>query len=228
MSQEAKNVYKKLINYQKLNFTGGNKVEYDFSNFSPLRELFRRIYYGEILIPSAEKQQDEFDDMIKILKAYNPRDSKLKKIKSNLLINAQSFYDGRQMIISAFKNKIFPLKDPANFPDYFSEKDISPKSSINSDSEDELSQQYDKLYEAIFNVDTKLDSSLIRKYFNKRSLLELFKYLRHSRIKTINSAKQALVDANLSNLKKDIRNMSDDEIKNKNLDLIAYFGDKNS
>ena len=43
LSQEAKNIYEKfinpekLINYQKLNITGGNTAEYDFSNFSPLR-----------------------------------------------------------------------------------------------------------------------------------------------------------------------------------------------
>ena len=152
--------------------------------------------------------------MIKILKTYNPRDSKFKEKKTNLLINAQNFYDRREMIISALKNKIFPLKDPVNFPDYFSEKDISPKSSINSDSEDELSQQYDKLYEEIFNVDNKLDSPLIRKYFNKRYLLELFKYLRHSRTKTIDSTKQASIEAILSNFKKDIKHISDDEIKN--------------
>ena len=59
LSQEAKNIYKKLvnqeklINYQKLNFRGGNNIDYDFSNFSPLIELFRRIYYGEILVPGA-------------------------------------------------------------------------------------------------------------------------------------------------------------------------------
>ena len=50
LSQEAKNIYEKLvnqeklINYQKLNFRGSNNIDYDFSNFIPLRELFRRIY----------------------------------------------------------------------------------------------------------------------------------------------------------------------------------------
>ena len=43
--------------------------------------------------------------MIKILKAYRPRnDSKYYKLKQDLLINAQNFYDGREMIVSAFKN----------------------------------------------------------------------------------------------------------------------------
>ena len=56
LSQEAKNVYEKLVNQEKLitckklNFRGGNNIDYDISNFSPLRELFKRIYYGEILV----------------------------------------------------------------------------------------------------------------------------------------------------------------------------------
>ena len=67
LSQEAKNMLEKLnnqeklINYRKLNFKGGNNIDYDFTNFKPLRELFRAIYYGEILISAAEREQDEFD-----------------------------------------------------------------------------------------------------------------------------------------------------------------------
>ena len=46
LSQEAKNMLEKLSNqeklvyYMKLNFTGGNKVDYDFSEYGPLKELF--------------------------------------------------------------------------------------------------------------------------------------------------------------------------------------------
>ena len=114
MSQEPKNMFKKrnnqenLINYKKLDFTAGNKKDYDFTNFSLLRELFKAIYYGEILMPDVEREQDNFDDMIKILKDYKPIKPDNKKMKS-LLINSQNFYDGREMIIEAFKNKIFPF-----------------------------------------------------------------------------------------------------------------------
>ena len=51
LSEEAKNILEKLnnqeklINYKKLCFKGGNKVDYDFINFISLRELFRTIYY---------------------------------------------------------------------------------------------------------------------------------------------------------------------------------------
>ena len=48
LSQEAKSVLEKLnnqeklINYRKINFRGGNNVDYDLSNFRPLRELLWR------------------------------------------------------------------------------------------------------------------------------------------------------------------------------------------
>ena len=77
--------------------------------------------------------------------------------------------------------------------EYVSEKDTLSRSSISSDSGDELFKQYDELYKAISNVDNKLDSELIRKYFNKGSLLEVFKFLRYSQSKAIGGAKQALI-----------------------------------
>ena len=142
--------------------------------------------------------------MIKILKAYRPRrSSKYYKPKQDLLINSQNFYHGREMIIEAFKNNIFPLSKPHYYPGYVSEEDISsPKGSVSNDSEDQLLKQYDKLYKAISNVDNKLDSELIRKCFNKGSLFELFKFLRYSQSKAPGGAKQDLIEANLYNLKK--------------------------
>ena len=109
MLKELNNL-EKLVNYMKLGFTGCNKKDYNFNNFSLLGELFRAIYYGEILIPTVGRGQDNFNDMIKILKVYRPRkDSKYYELKQDLVINAQIFYDGREMIIEAFKNKPFPF-----------------------------------------------------------------------------------------------------------------------
>ena len=126
------NNQEKLINYRKLGFTGGNNKDYDFTNFIPLRELFRASYYGEILIATAERQEDDFDDMTELLKNYRPRkNSKYYKLKDNFLINAQNFYDGRKMIIDAVKNKLFPLYSG----NYYEEE--SPLESEKS-SEDEM------------------------------------------------------------------------------------------
>ena len=55
LSQEAKNMLEKLnnqeklVNYRKLKFRGGNKVDYDFSEYRSLKELFKAIYYRNIL-----------------------------------------------------------------------------------------------------------------------------------------------------------------------------------
>ena len=119
------------------------------------------------------------------------------------------------MIIEAFENKIFPMITTG----FESDEDEIPRMSPDKD---ELSKQYDELYEAISNVDNKLDSALIRKYFNKGSLLEL-NFLRYSQSKVIDGAKQVLIKVNLFNLKLEI--MSDDEI-NKKPDLIAYLVEK--
>ena len=70
LAQEATNMLdklsnqEKLIDYRKLYFKGGRKIDYDFTNFRPLREFFRAIYYGDALIPGAEREQYDFDDML--------------------------------------------------------------------------------------------------------------------------------------------------------------------
>ena len=89
LSQEAKNILKKLnnqgrlINYKKPNFTAGNRKEYNFTNFSSLGELFKRVYYREILMPGAEREQDEFNESLKLLKEYKPRDTEFLKEGKN-------------------------------------------------------------------------------------------------------------------------------------------------
>ena len=47
--------------------------------------------------------------MIKILKDYKPKKESNKNKKDALVINAQNFYNEREMIVSAFENKIFPF-----------------------------------------------------------------------------------------------------------------------
>ena len=112
LSQEAKNILEtlnnqeKLINYRKLNFTGDNKVDYDFREYRSLKKLFKSIYYRNITIEKAERIQEELDAIIGV---YKPKKTKYKENKEKYLINAQNFYDGREMIINESKNEIFPL-----------------------------------------------------------------------------------------------------------------------
>ena len=79
LSQEAKNILKKLsnqekiINYRKLYFKGGNKVEYDFTEYRPLLEFFKAIYYRNISIEEAEAIQDELNGVYGALEIYKPK-----------------------------------------------------------------------------------------------------------------------------------------------------------
>ena len=79
LSQEAKNILKKLsnqekiINYKKLYLKVGNSTEYDFTDYNSLLEFFKAIYYRKITIEEAEAIQDEFDGVYGALEKYKPK-----------------------------------------------------------------------------------------------------------------------------------------------------------
>ena len=79
----------KLIDYRKLSFKGGNSRDYDFSSYKPLKELFRAICYGEILLGGADREQNEFDDLLDDLRAYRSRNLEYTKSRESLLKNAK-------------------------------------------------------------------------------------------------------------------------------------------
>ena len=74
MSLEAKNVFtklnnqEKLINYRKLSFKGDKDMEFDFSGYERLKELFRAIYHRDLPIKNAERKQYEFNGILGALK----------------------------------------------------------------------------------------------------------------------------------------------------------------
>ena len=104
--------------------------------------------------------------------------------------------------------KIFSKSYPYDYSEY-----EPPK----SDSEED-----DKFYKELSSIDNNIDHELIKKYFKKESLLGLFKHLKPSYNIALNNAKNTMIEVNLLNLINDIKIMSDDEVKSKNLDLIAY------
>ena len=69
-----------------------------------IKEIFKANYYRKITIEEAEAIQKEFNGVIWALEIYGARKPKCIK-KERLLINARNFYDGRKMIIDAFKDK---------------------------------------------------------------------------------------------------------------------------
>ena len=70
LSLKAKSMLDKLviaensIDYRSLCFIGGNNVDYDFRSFRSVTEFFKSIYNGHILIPAAERGQDDFEDIL--------------------------------------------------------------------------------------------------------------------------------------------------------------------
>ena len=74
LSFEAKEWLKKIktiqenVNYRKLKIKGGNMKDYDFSDYSTFKELFRSLYYRNLTIDEAESKKDEFNVVLHVLK----------------------------------------------------------------------------------------------------------------------------------------------------------------
>ena len=102
---EIKNIQKN-VDYRKLKIIGGDKKEYDFSDYRTFKELFRDLYYRTITIDEAESKQDEFNTVLHLLKKYSPKHD---KCYNNLVDNVSKFYEGREKIIEGFKNEVFPF-----------------------------------------------------------------------------------------------------------------------
>ena len=92
--------------------------------------------------------------MIVALKSHKPKKRKYKENKEKLLINAQNFYDGRRIIINAFKNEIFPLvpsgytsdDDKGLQPDIPASSLSTTDKSDKSDESDFTADDLDKMY----------------------------------------------------------------------------------
>ena len=100
---------KKNVDYRKLKTIGGDKREYDFSDYITFKELFRDLYYRAITIDEAERKQDDFNTVLHLLKKYSPKHDKYMTLKDNLVDNVSKFYERREKIIEGFKNEVFPL-----------------------------------------------------------------------------------------------------------------------
>ena len=115
LSQEAKNMLvklsnqEKIINYTKLDFRRDSGLEFYFRDYRSLKELFKAIYYRNIPIDEAARKQDEYEAPLAVLEKCKLRNLDNIEKRKNLLNNAKKIYDGSEMIINAFKDKIFPL-----------------------------------------------------------------------------------------------------------------------
>ena len=121
------------------------------------------------------------------------------------------------MVIKAFRDILFVLNDPSNYPHY-----------TESDSEKDKVSFTDKTYKSLADeLDEILSPGLVSKYFENNCLnemieqLEYFKRLGKKSIEYKN--KMAKIALGYWKLTKDIKNMSENEVKNKGLHLLSAF-----
>ena len=178
LSQEAKNILyaisnqQKNIDYKRLSFKRKKILEFDFSGYNSLKELFKDIYYKKLSIEKAEGIQEEFNVVLSTLKKYKPKDSGYKKEKINLLDNAKRFYDGREMIINAFK-KILPLN--------YDEEEQSHFEDENKIRYENGLIDYKNLDRLISLKERDINNELVKKHFLVQDLGILLKNLRRSK-----------------------------------------------
>ena len=174
-----------------------------------------------------------------------PRGPDYKNDKEDLLINAQNFYNGRKMIIEAFKDKIFPLKNPDGYPNYASERGASTSSSDLSSTSLDLStssstkgavatiprgssdlpesispRSSSDLSESISPINNEdIDPKIVRHYFGFSSVDKIFDFLNKDSVdKDLNAA---IIKQSLINLRLEIEKLPKNRKQTKQLDLLA-------
>ena len=193
--------------------------------------LFKAIYYRNIRIEKAEKIQDDLDAISGALKKYKLKKQKYKENKENLLINAKKIYEGRQMIIDAFKNKIFPIvptgfsedKEPPRVEDEEEKKD-GRLPTIEEEQGPIEEEPKEEVFEQITELDKFHGRYLIYKYFLENTLIKIIKKLKDykknpEKLQTYNDLIPRL-NIGLKRLENDINNMSEDEVENKKIDYL--------
>ena len=66
-------IKKKITQYTKLDFRRDSGLEFYFSDYRSLKELFKAIYYRNLPIDKAERIQDEYETQLATLEKYRPR-----------------------------------------------------------------------------------------------------------------------------------------------------------
>ena len=123
------------------------------------------------------------------------------------------------MIVNGFKNKIFPFYSGNCY------YDLEEETSESDEEESEKDKAFvSKLEKLAIDSDKVLDPELVDKYFHSNSLKEILKQLKDLRRQNKTSVeynnKMALLIAGLIRLENVIKNIPEDEVKNKELDLL--------
>ena len=162
LSQEAKNMLIKLNSQEKVFTTKGLA----FREIKILNLILETI--GLFMIKKSRNKKKQ--KVLTALEKYKPTDSEYKNKKIKLLENVKRFYNGREIIINAFKNKIFPLCHEKNIFEDKGEDDIRNKNSLIN---------YKKLERLTFSKRRDINDELVKKNnFSIQNLEALLKKIK--------------------------------------------------
>ena len=136
---------------RKINKDFGSS-EYEFSTFSSVGDLFKKLFKKDISLSDAEEEQTKFYLKLKKRIEYQPATEGTIKKKDSFLENIQNFCDVREMVIDAFKKGIIPFKDESYYQ-YTEEKESNWVIYLQRliDLKNEI-DNYNKNFSATFNL----------------------------------------------------------------------------
>ena len=105
--------------------------------FEKLKTLFEEIYYGCKTIGAIEIDQDLFPQDLERLNNYAPKVEPNISNRRKILENANHFFEGRQMVIDAFENRLFPMSDGSHYNRRDAEREYSSDSDDDDDDNDD-------------------------------------------------------------------------------------------
>ena len=158
------------------------------------------------------------------MEKYKPKKEPYTEKRRKLSISADNFYKGREMIINAFKNKIFPMVSTG-----FSEDDVDEDELFKKRQEEngKLTTIEEELEGEIPDTSTsehmsrldKIYAPLIRRYFMENSLTKIMKkfkkYRENPEKLQMYTTLMDRLNIGLERIKNDIKNMSEDKVEEK-------------
>ena len=88
-----------------------NRYKFDFQQFEAIKSFGDSIYNKKISIDEAEMEQTNLlENILDFSSKSRPRSEKDKDKKQNTFDSINPLYEGRELILNTFRNRIFPVK----------------------------------------------------------------------------------------------------------------------
>ena len=166
------------VDYRKLKIRGGSNTDYDFSDYRTFKELFKNVYYKKITIEEGEREQNQFNAIMGVLKNYTQRNNKYIEAKNKILNNVKKFYEVKEKIIKGFKDEIFPF----NYDEAYEEQmRFEREEEINNIRNKNGPIDYGKLMRKIGFKERNINSGLVKKNFFTYDLGDVVKNFKKSK-----------------------------------------------